>query len=229
MGSPPSIAVLPPVPAPAPPVPVAPPSGLAFDPPAPVALPPEPALDPPVPAALASDRAPPEPAAPPEPVVDPPVPPPEPALDPPAPVALPPEPAFDPPATTSPPPDLLPLLSDPQPSGARPIATAREKEQPTCVMAGCRVPFFIHGRFPETTCVIGMRAGRRRSVGPYASSHRSAGDHVGIFQATSRSGDGPRGMQLAPEEVREAPEHAGSGRPAPRLRAVADRDVGDDG
>ena len=34
-------------------------------------------------------------------------------------------------------------------------------------------------------------------------------------------------MQAAPEEVREPPEHAGDLRPAPRFRAIAHRDVGD--
>src|SRR6185369_393788 len=36
------------------------------------------------------------------------------------------------------------------------------------------------------------------------------------------------GLQAAPEEVRERPEHAGAGRPGPRLRAVTHREVGDD-
>src|SRR5216683_3176446 len=35
------------------------------------------------------------------------------------------------------------------------------------------------------------------------------------------------GLQAAPEEVREPPEHAGGRRPAPRLRAIAHREVGD--
>src|SRR5689334_395764 len=35
------------------------------------------------------------------------------------------------------------------------------------------------------------------------------------------------GLQAAPEEIRKAPEHAGSRRPAPRLRAIAHREVSD--
>src|SRR5258707_14937161 len=37
-----------------------------------------------------------------------------------------------------------------------------------------------------------------------------------------------RALQAAPEEVREPPEHAGGHRPAPRLRAIAHREVGDE-
>src|SRR6267142_6330389 len=37
-----------------------------------------------------------------------------------------------------------------------------------------------------------------------------------------------RALQAAPEEVREPPEHAGGNRPAPRLRAIAHREVGDE-
>src|SRR6202011_1023801 len=37
-----------------------------------------------------------------------------------------------------------------------------------------------------------------------------------------------RGRQAGPEEVREPPEHAGGRRPAPRLRAIAHREVGDE-
>src|SRR4030095_15682472 len=37
-----------------------------------------------------------------------------------------------------------------------------------------------------------------------------------------------RGLQAAPEEVREPPEHAGARRSAPRLRAIAHREVGDE-
>src|SRR5438034_11779020 len=36
------------------------------------------------------------------------------------------------------------------------------------------------------------------------------------------------GLQAAPEEIRDAPEHAGTRRPAPHLRAIAHRDVGDE-
>src|SRR5436309_11214755 len=45
---------------------------------------------------------------------------------------------------------------------------------------------------------------------------------------TARSGARRRGLQAAPEEVREPPEHAGGRRPAPRLRAIAHREVGDE-
>jgi hypothetical protein len=44
----------------------------------------------------------------------------------------------------------------------------------------------------------------------------------------ARSGIRRRGLQAAPEEVREAPEDAGGRRPAPRLQAIAYREVGDD-
>src|SRR5438093_8640986 len=44
----------------------------------------------------------------------------------------------------------------------------------------------------------------------------------------ARSGARRRGLQAAPEEVREPPEHAGGRRPAPRLRAIAHREVGDE-
>src|ERR1700722_19240580 len=37
-----------------------------------------------------------------------------------------------------------------------------------------------------------------------------------------------RGLQAAPEEVREPPEHAGDRRPAPRPRAIANREMGDE-
>src|SRR5207253_621375 len=36
-----------------------------------------------------------------------------------------------------------------------------------------------------------------------------------------------RGLESAPEEVREPPEHAGGRRKAPRFRAIAHREVGD--
>src|SRR5438045_5919357 len=39
---------------------------------------------------------------------------------------------------------------------------------------------------------------------------------------------GQRGLQPAPEEVREPPEHAGGRRPAPRFRAIAHREVRDE-
>src|SRR5262249_40059716 len=41
------------------------------------------------------------------------------------------------------------------------------------------------------------------------------------------SGARLRGLQAAPEEVRKAPEHSGGRRPAPGLRAIAHREVGD--
>src|SRR5258708_198884 len=44
----------------------------------------------------------------------------------------------------------------------------------------------------------------------------------------ARSGARRPGLQAAPEEVREHPEHAGGRRPAPRLRAIAHREVGDE-
>src|SRR5438105_15878239 len=37
-----------------------------------------------------------------------------------------------------------------------------------------------------------------------------------------------RGLEAAPEEVRQPPEHAGGRRPAPRFRAIAHREVGDE-
>src|SRR6185369_14418351 len=43
-----------------------------------------------------------------------------------------------------------------------------------------------------------------------------------------RLGDRRRGLQAAPEEVRQAPEHACAHGPAPGLRAVAHREVRDD-
>src|SRR5437867_8308 len=42
------------------------------------------------------------------------------------------------------------------------------------------------------------------------------------------SGARRRGLHAAPEEVREPPEHAGGRRPAPRFRAIANREVGDE-
>src|SRR5215510_15500791 len=45
---------------------------------------------------------------------------------------------------------------------------------------------------------------------------------------TARSGARRRGLQAAPEEVREPPEHAGGRRKAPRLRAIAHREVCDE-
>src|SRR5262249_13118943 len=44
----------------------------------------------------------------------------------------------------------------------------------------------------------------------------------------ARSGARRRSLNAAPEEIREPPEHAGGRRPAPRLRAVANREVGDE-
>src|SRR2546427_572496 len=43
------------------------------------------------------------------------------------------------------------------------------------------------------------------------------------------SGARRRGLQAAPEEVREPPEHTGGYRPAPSLRTIAHPEVGDEG
>src|SRR5678815_1481130 len=49
-----------------------------------------------------------------------------------------------------------------------------------------------------------------------------------MFAIVSVLRAGECGLHAAPEEVRESPEHAGRRRKAPRVRPVADRDVGDE-
>src|SRR5262249_3184057 len=56
----------------------------------------------------------------------------------------------------------------------------------------------------------------------------STGTGLFMFTSNSRSGARRRGLQAAPEEVREPPEHAGGRREAPRLPAIAHREGGDE-
>src|SRR5258706_14227878 len=64
--------------------------------------------------------------------------------------------------------------------------------------------------------------GRAFSCGdpPLTPTTSTAGD--------ARSGARRRVLQAAPEEVRQPPEHAGGRRPAPRLWAIARREVSDE-
>src|SRR6266852_3059123 len=62
------------------------------------------------------------------------------------------------------------------------------------------------------------RGARRRSAATRTESRREP--HNGLSARR-------RGLHAAPEEVREPPEHAGGGRPAPRLRAVPHQEVGE--
>src|SRR5260370_667708 len=58
--------------------------------------------------------------------------------------------------------------------------------------------------------------------------HRSLATCSADHEFTARSGARPRGLQAAPEEVREPPEHQAARRPAPRLRAIAHREVSEE-
>src|SRR6185436_18872951 len=83
---------------------------------------------------------------------------------------------------------------------------------------GIAAMYACTGASPSAFAICGLPP--ERSLTGLALGFAFRAESRGIGSLSARSGARRRGLQAAPEVVRERPEHAGRDRPAPRLRAV---------